>query len=156
MDKTTDELEKTLKRDRNKSIALSVLIGITLLFYIFKFFIMPIIFGKPPDEFLNLKSVLKRHFSHIYKSYSNIFMLLLFFALVIVYFTFDNNNFRHMGIILIVAYITSLAVEAKLFITGALLNAVIIYIYIMILIRIDKNQKEKLREKIEEKDKKSK
>ena len=39
-----------------------------------------------------------------------------------------------MGIILIIAYITSLAVEAKLFITGAVLNAIVVYIYVRILL----------------------
>jgi ABC-type transporter lipoprotein component MlaA len=64
----------------------------------------------------------------------NILLLLIFIRLLSVYFSFNNIDFKHMGIILIIAYITSLAVEAKLFITGAVLNAIVVYIYVRILL----------------------
>jgi len=133
-DKKAEELRLTMKAEKNKVIALDVLVGITIFIYFLRFVIFPYVLHIFPDEYKSLHKVLKNHLGNIFKSWFNILLLLIFIGLLSVYFSFNNINFKHMGIILIIAYITSLAVEAKLFITGAVLNAIVVYIYVRILL----------------------
>lgn len=146
-EKTAEEYDLTLKAERGKIIALDVLIGLTICMFILRFIFLPFVLKIYPYEVKRLHKVLKKHTSNIFSGYFNIFLLCVFIALLIIYFSFDNLNFKHMGIILVIAYITSLAVEAKLFITGAVLNAIIVFIYIRVLLIKYEKKKEKQKEK---------
>jgi len=146
-DKKAEELRLTMRAERKKVIALDVLVGITIFIYFLRFVFFPYVLHIFPDEYKALHKVLKNHYGNVFKSWFNILLFLIFIGLLSVYFSFNNIDFKHMGIILIIAYITSLAVEAKLFITGAVLNAIVVYIYVRILLLKNKETIEEKRKR---------
>lgn len=153
-DETAREYQLTIKAERPKIIALDVLIGITVVVYFIRFIFFPFVLKIYPVEYKKLHKVLKKHFTNVFNGYFNIFLFCIFIALLVIYFSFDNLNFKHMGIILLIAYITSLAVEAELFITGAVLNAIIVFIYIRVLLIKNEKEQEADRKKQKEKERK--
>jgi len=141
--KEADEIRITMAAEHKKIVALDVLVIITILLFLIRFVFFPLVLKIYPREMVSLYKVLRRHFKGILENWFNILLFLLFIGLLVVYFMFDNTSFKHMGLILIIAYVTSLAVEAQLFITGAVLNAIIVFIYIRILLLKNKIEQER-------------
>ena len=146
-----DEPKENLKLFENikhhegkKLLVLTIIIGITIVLFIVKYFIFPFFFGMNKDDgFSKLMKVIKTHFRDVSSYKINILLFILLIALVSTLMSFKNLNYKHFGIILVIAYITSIAVEARLYLTGAMLNAVIIYIYLIILVHIEKKEVDK-------------
>jgi len=128
-----EEILLTIKTERGKIIALDVIVGISVLYLIIVFFVLPFGFGYYRNEAMNFYQVLGKHVATVSRYY-NLPIFFLFIGIVVCCFSFDNNDFKKSGLILIIAYITSLAVEAKLFVTGALISGIATYIYIRVLV----------------------
>lgn len=134
MDKKEDKLVVlTLETEKTKVIALDIIVGISIFYLLVVYFLLPFGFGYYRKEVNSFFNVLGNHFKRITKYY-NFPIFLLFIGIVVCCFSFNNNNFKKAGLILIIAYITSLAVEAKLYVTGALISGIATYIYIRIIV----------------------
>jgi len=123
----------SLETEKPKIIALDVVIGLACFLILLRFIILPFGFGFYRNSTVQLFDVLHKHFSKVL-SPQNIIFLILFIAIVAICFSFKNNDFKKTGLILLIAYITSLAVEAKLFVTGAIISGIATYIYIRVII----------------------
>ena len=135
--------ENVKHHEGTKLLILTIIIGITIFLFLIKYFILPFFFKKGTDGFDRLFIEIKNHLHDIYTHKINIILFILLVALISTLMTFKDLNFKHLGMLLIITYISSIAVEAKLYLTGAMLNAVIIYIYLIILIKIEKKENNK-------------
>lgn len=117
--------------DKPKIIALDVVIGIVILSIFLRFFVAPYFFGVKQVEIDRLYLVMKKWGGQII-SYRNVYFLILYIIILGLFFSFNDNEFKKIGLILLISFITSIAVEAKLFVTGALISGIAAYIYIRV------------------------
>ena len=132
-------VELTIETEKPKILALDIIVGIAIFYIIVAFFILPFGFGYYRNEVSSFFQVLGNHYSSITRYY-NLPIFFLFVGIVVCCFSFNNNDFKKAGLVLIIAYITSLAVEAKLFVTGALISGIATYIYIRVLVSQEKKK----------------
>ena len=132
------KLQLEFKAEKTRMIVLDVIVAITVFVYFLDFIFLPLFYKTYTKQANNLYTVLAKHFYDIKHNYLNIVIFFLFIGMLAVFFSFPENNFKHMGLVLLIAYITSLAVEAKMFITGAALNGIIVYAYVRIMKSINK------------------
>ena len=132
-------VELTIETERPKIIALDIIVGIAIFYIIVAYFILPFGFGYYRNEVSSFFQVLGNHYKSITRYY-NLPIFFLFIGIVVCCFSFNNNDFKKAGLVLIIAYITSLAVEAKLFVTGALISGIATYIYIRVLVSQEKKK----------------
>lgn len=141
IDKKEDEVFLlTMKTEKGKIIALDVIVGVSVFYLIMIFLILPFCFGYYKNETVTFYQVLGKHITKVSRYY-NLPIFFLFVGIVACCFSFNNNDFKKAGLILIIAYITSLAVEAKLFVIGALISGIATYIYIRVLVSQEINKK---------------
>ena len=114
---------------------------LTVAFLLLRFVILPL-FGIQYDETQRFYGVIKTYSGRLFYK-RNIPLLLLFIAILAIFFSFNDHEFKRIGLILLITFITSLAVEAKLFMTGVLIAGVTGYLYIRLLTYIDLKKKQK-------------
>ena len=136
--KESSDIKAIVVTEKGKIIALDVVVLLTVAFLLFRFVISPL-FGIKHDENRRLYSVIKSYSGRVFNT-RNILLLLLFVAILAILFSFNDHEFKKIGLILLISYITSLAVEAKLFMTGALISGVTGYLYIRLLTYVDRKK----------------
>jgi hypothetical protein len=134
--KKTNKEEITQSRailvaDNSKVIALDVVIGIVVLSIFLRFFVAPYFFTIKQTEIDRLYDVIRKFGKEII-TIRNIYFLILYIVILGLFFSFNDNEFKKIGLILIISFITSIAVEAKLFVIGALISGIAAYIYIRV------------------------
>ena len=139
--------EAIIDIDKPKIIALDVTIGVVIISIFIRFVVFPYILNRKDVEINRLQSVIQKYGKEIF-SFRNIFFLILYIVILGIFFSFGDSEFKKIGLVLLISFITSIAVEAKLFVLGALISGLAAYIYIRVAMaieqkKINKNKKDK-------------
>jgi len=128
------DIQATVKAERYKILALDFVIFLLIIVFFVRHFIQPIS-GQNNSAHQQISKVLYNLYLETYgkKNYLNIFLSLALISIISIFLSFEDLQIKQIGLIIIVSFISSLAVEAKLFISGAVIAGISGYLYLRLI-----------------------
>lgn len=117
--------------DTEKLLIVDLIVIITILRYLIKYIITPLIRDNYSSDVRVLKKILRRYISK-YTNSENRYIFILYILIIFVFLSLSNFQFQNIGIIMFITFITTLTAEADQLLTGALVSGIIVYLFIRI------------------------